>query len=281
MKVNSKAQQVIPIVLTFLTFLALWGILYLLIFALNLLPTKEKIIFTLHKRDILLGLTIYLKTSIDFAIFIGNLMHSNPGWKKRIAIELGTAIGNATGTFLILILWTFFKEVPILMTLMILIASFVLIRMAEESFEEFLKYKNFTQIHSSISILQKQLNLINKFSGKFLKPIIPNLSITNIKVLSFVNLAIFSITIPFILGLDDFAGYIPLFSVINIYGFTIGVFFGHMILNIGLFLSPQKTIILVRHPIILLIGGIAFVGIAFWGFWEVFKILQLLVLNLL
>jgi len=164
---------------------------------------------------------------------------------------------------------------------MILIASFVLIRMAEESFEEFLKYKNFTQIHSSISILQKQLNLINKFSGKFLKPIIPNLSITNIKVLSFVNLAIFSITIPFILGLDDFAGYIPLFSVINIYGFTIGVFFGHMILNIGLFLSPQKTIILVRHPIILLIGGIAFVGIAFWGFWEVFKILQLLVLNLL
>jgi len=281
MKVNSKAQQVIPIVLTFLTFLALWGILYLLIFALNLLPTKEKIIFTLHKRDIFLGLTIYLKTSIDFAIFIGNLMHSNPGWKKRIAIELGTAIGNATGTFLILILWTFFKEVPILMTLMILIASFVLIRMAEESFEEFLKYKNFTQIHSSISILQKQLNLINKFSGKFLKPIIPNLSITNIKVLSFVNLAIFSITIPFILGLDDFAGYIPLFSVINIYGFTIGVFFGHMILNIGLFLSPQKTIILVRHPIILLIGGIAFVGIAFWGFWEVFKILQLLVLNLL
>ncbi|MCL5113818.1 MAG: hypothetical protein M1372_01450 [Patescibacteria group bacterium] len=275
MKIGRKLQQVIPILLTFITFLSLWGILYLLILALNLLPAKMKIILILRKRDILIGLAIYLKTSVDFAIFIGNLMHSNPGWKKRIAIELGTALGNGLGTLLVLIIWTFFKEIPVLMALMITAASLILLRMAQESLEEFLKYENFAKVHSSISLLQKQLNFINSLSGKLLKPLIPNLSIINAKMLSFANLAMFSITIPFILGLDDFAGYIPLFSIVNVYGFAVGVFLGHMLLNLGLFLSPGKTTAVVRHPIVLILGGLAFVGISLWGFWEVIKILQL------
>lgn len=275
MGTSKKLQQVIPILLTFITFLSLGGILYLLILTLNLLPAKTKILLVLRKRDILIGLAIYLKTSVDFAIFIGNLMHSNPGWKKRIAIELGTALGNGLGTLLVLIIWAFFKEIPALMVLMITAASLILLKMAQESLEEFLKYENFTKIHSSISLLQKQLNFINSLSGKLLKPLIPNLSITNAKMLSFANLAMFSITIPFILGLDDFAGYIPLFSIVNVYGFAVGVFLGHMLLNLGLFISPGKTTAVVRHPIVLFLGGLAFVGISLWGFWEVIKILQL------
>ena len=34
--------------------------------------------------DILIGLTIYLKTSIDFAVYIGRLMAKYPGWKNRV-----------------------------------------------------------------------------------------------------------------------------------------------------------------------------------------------------
>src|SRR3989344_6737362 len=95
-------KQALPIILTIITFFGLVGILYLFIVALNLFPHSEPILLALRKRDILVGLTIYLKNSVDFALFIGNLMASNPGWKNRIAIELGTALGNAFGTFVVL-----------------------------------------------------------------------------------------------------------------------------------------------------------------------------------
>ncbi len=108
-------EQLFPIFLTILTFLGLSTILYGLLLVLNSLNLSTPIILDFRKREVLIGIAIYLKTAIDFAIFIGNLMHSNPGWKKRIAIELGTAVGNGAGTFLILIVWTIFKEVPILM----------------------------------------------------------------------------------------------------------------------------------------------------------------------
>jgi cadmium resistance protein CadD (predicted permease) len=73
--------------------------------------------------DVLVGITIYLKTSIDFAIFIGRLMQKYQGWKNRIMIEIGTALGNITGTLVILVLWDIFREVKFLMAIMIVIAA--------------------------------------------------------------------------------------------------------------------------------------------------------------
>lgn len=267
-------EQFIPLILTVLTFFGVSFAVFLFIIFLNLFPTSEKIVLQLRPADILVGLTIYLKTSIDFAIFIGNLMKSNPGWKKRIGIEIGTALGNALGTILILAVWTFFKEVPLLMVVMIIIASLVLLRMAEESIGEFLETRTpHTRIHHLTSLLHSQLGLVNKIFKPILGRLIPNASITNMKSLSFLNLAVFSFTIPFILGLDDFAGYIPLFSIINVFGFSVGIFLGHMILNLGLFVAPSKTVKLVKLPIILLIGGVAFIGIGAWGFYEAIHIL--------
>jgi hypothetical protein len=80
-------------------------------------------------------------------------------------------------------------------------------------------------------------------------------------------------TVPFILGLDDFAGYVPLFNIVNVYGFAIGVFLGHMILNIFLFISPQHTIKIVKNAYISFTGSIVFIGLAVWGLVEVFKII--------
>lgn len=271
---NLLKEQGIPLSLTVLTFITLCFILYGFIFLLNLLPTTEKIEPILRKRDILIGLTIYLKTSIDFAIFMGNLMKSNPGWKKRITIELGTGVGHATGTLIILLIWNFLREVPILMAIMIFLASLVLLRMAEESIKEFLQTQtNRKHIHRVTSFLHAQLIFVNKLFKPLLGKLIPNASITNIKTLSFFNLFIFALTVPFILGLDDFAGYIPIFSIINVFGFAVGVFLGHMILNLGLFLSPKTTIKLVKTPLILIVGGAAFIGIALWGFYEVIHLL--------
>ncbi len=267
-------EQLIPVLLTIITFLGLSTGLYALLLTLNNLPIKEEIILDFRKRDVLIGMAIYLKTAIDFAIFIGNLMHTNPGWKKRVAIEFGTAVGNAAGTFLVLILWVLFKEVPILMMVMVFLASIILLRMAHESLEEFLKQKKsfLIDIKMPVYLLQSQLNFVNKLFRPILKYFVPHLNLTKAKKLSFTNLIVFSFTVPFILGLDDFAGYIPLFSVINLFGFALGVMLGHMILNVGLFIWPTLTVKVVRHPFVLVIGGVAFIILALWGFYEVGKL---------
>jgi hypothetical protein len=84
-----------------------------------------------------------------------------------------------------------------------------------------------------------------------------------------------SFTVPFILGLDDFAGYVPLFSIVNVFGFSIGAMLAHMVLNISLYISPNRTIAAVKNPVLSLLGSIAFVGLAVWGFIEAFGLLFL------
>ena len=185
-------RQIIPIILTIFTFLGLATLLYGLLLLLDSLHLSIPLILDFRKREVLLGIVIYLKTAIDFAIFIGNLMHTNPGWRKRIAIELGTAVGNAAGTFLILTLWTLFKELPLLMIVMIFIASVILLRMAEESLEEFLKQrKSFIKIRMPVSMLQEQLNLVNKVFRPILRFFVPNLNLTKTKLYSHLQFRLF------------------------------------------------------------------------------------------
>jgi len=201
---------------------------------------------------------------------MGNLMSANPGWKKRIAIEFGTALGNALGTFFVLSIWFFFKEAPLLMVLMILLAALVLFEMAHEGFEEIAQKKPYFK-----KFLQTPIRLIHIVTFPFqplLKRILPEKGIHATK-LSLTALFFFSLSIPFVLGLDDFAGYIPLFSIVNVMSFIIGVFFAHMLLNIGLFASPKITIQVTRHPLIIVLGSIAFIGIGTWGVIEAIGIL--------
>jgi hypothetical protein len=273
---ESTSEQIIPLIATVITALLLIGLVYLEIVTLNSF-TKTDILTKVHIGDVLVGLTIYLKTSVDFAIFIGNLMSSYPGWKNRIAIEIGTASGNTLGTMIILAIWNFFKEVKILLAGMILIAALVLLRLAEESLEHISDQDAGSKVRlkRTASILKTLLEPINKFFHGGLKFIIPNLSMKPRANLSIYGLLAVSFTVPFILGLDDFAGYVPVFNIVNVFGFSIGVIVGHMILNVFLFLSPKNTIKAVKNPIVSIIGSLAFIGLALWGFYEVYNILFL------
>lgn len=273
---NQTKNQLIPLVLTVVTAGVLIALVYLEVLALNKIVPEN-----IHKKvqisDVLVGLTIYLKTSVDFAIFIGILMAGYRGVKNRIAIEIGTAAGNALGTILILAVWDFFKEVKPLLAIMIFVAALVLLKLAEESLEHIKDEEKGAQIR--LKKLSGQittvLSPINKFFHRGLKYIIPNLSMKPKKNLSFWGLIGLSFTIPFILGLDDFAGYVPVFNVVNVLGFSIGVILGHMVLNVFLFLSPKTTIKTVKNPVVSVLGSIAFIGLALWGFYEVYKILFL------
>ena len=156
------------------------------------------------------------------------------------------------------------------MIIMIILAALVLFELAEEGFEEVMKKK-----HTYNKVLRLPLSILHTFNSMF-KPLIskvlPEKGISATK-LSFSSLFFFSLTIPFILGLDDFAGYIPLFTIINVFSFIIGVFLAHTLLNIGLFTSPHLTMRITKNPMVVIIGSIAFVGIGLWGIIEASEIL--------
>ncbi|MBI5229730.1 MAG: hypothetical protein HY981_00260 [Candidatus Magasanikbacteria bacterium] len=260
--------------LTVAVCVGLIGLLWVEIHALNVV-TSSDIVLKVFWIDVVIGLTIYLKTSIDFVIYIGNLMSKNSGWKSRVAIEIGTALGNSAGTMAILLVWTFFKEIRWLLALMITLAALVLFKLAEGGLEhakvEDALYPRWFK--KMVSVFERILDRVNFFIAPVLKYILPDLRMKDGEPLRFWPLFALSFTIPFILGLDDFAGYVPLFSIINVFGFAIGVFSGHMILNIFLYISPSRTIRAVKNPVISFLGSVAFVGLGVWGLVEVARLI--------
>ena len=265
---NSKAlQQIVPLVLTVVILAVLTVILYAFIFLIDAFHFGENIVLIARPVDVMVGLTIYLKTSIDFAIFMGRLMSANPGWKNRIALEIGTALGNALGTLVVIAIWIIFKEVELLLALMVFLAALVLFELAHGGLEHFASWEGGTTFKRyTYLFLHHSLDIILKFIDPVLRRIMPDLSakMQGKASLNWKQLFMFSMSIPFILGLDDFAGYVPLFSVINVYGFAIGVFLGHTILNIALFISPSRTIVAVKNEYVSFLGTLAFIGLALY-----------------
>lgn len=274
MKESFLKSQVIPILLTVVVCAFLIIILWLEVIALNKFTVND-ILLKINWIDILIGLTIYLKTSVDFAIYIGNLMSENNSWKSRVAIEIGTALGNAVGTMAILLVWAFFKEVRWLLAIMIMLAAFVLFKLAEDGLEhaELGDARYPLWFKRTVDVFERVLGRLNQFIAPILKHILPGLRMRGCGVLRFWPLFLLSFTVPFILGLDDFAGYVPLFNVVNVFGFAIGVFGGHMLLNMLLYISPRRTTAVVKNPVISFLGSVVFVGLGVWGLVEVARLI--------
>ena len=273
-------SQGLPLVLTAGIFAVLSALLFGEMRLLNYL-TGSNVVLRVRWVDMVIGVTVYLKTAIDFAMYIGTLMAKHTTWKDRVAIELGSAIGNALGTMAVVVIWALFRQVPWLMFAMIVVAGLVLLRLAEESLEHTVPSDGEAETLAGRigAVLSRYLAMVNNAIAPFVRFIVPSLSMPDAAneranhTTRWWSLFALAFTIPFVLGLDDFAGYVSLFSVVNIFGFGIGVFFGHMILNIALYLSPRHTIAAVKHRWVALVGSAAFIVIAVWGFWEAAKIL--------
>ena len=269
-------SQFVPLSLTLVVLAAFLALLHAAITIFNLIPTSEKIFLEIRWYDVLVGGTIYLKTSIDFAIFIGRMMAANPGWRNRVAIEIGTAAGNAIGTIAIIGLWVVLKDIDISLALMVMIASLVLFELAHGSLEHFAGWEAAGGMKKFAFLgLHRVLDTVRRLIDPILSRIMPDLGMAmrGSAGLPWVTLLGFSASVPFILGLDDFAGYVPLFNVVNVYGFAIGVIASHTILNIALFLSPQKTIIAVKNEWVSFLGTVAFIGLGIYGLVEAGKII--------
>ena len=268
-------SQFVPVALTGVVMAGFLALLHGAILIFNLIPSSEKIYLEIHGVDILVGATIYLKTSIDFAIFIGRMMAANPGWRNRIALEIGTAAGNTVGTIAIIGLWVTLKNVDLLLALMVFIASLVLFELAHGSLEHFANWQGQGGIRSVLFYLMHGLlDRVKKIIDPLLRRVMPDLgsAMKGKASLPWPQLLMFSASVPFILGLDDFAGYVPLFSVVNVYGFAIGVIASHTLLNIALFLSPKKTIVVVKNEVVSFFGALAFIGLGVYGLIETVRI---------
>jgi hypothetical protein len=279
-KLSNLSQNVICIIFAIVIFIAL-SFLYLAeINGLNMLSGvtgTEKILTEIKLQDVLVGGGIYLKTAVDFAILIGLLMVKYPGFKNRIAIESGTALGNALGTAAVLAIWFFFKEIKWLLALMVFVAALVLFELAKGGIEHIEEAEHEGQkvpawVKSVAKFIDIFLTKIMAVISPVLSKILPSLKFDETKKLTFWGLIGTSFTIPFILGLDDFAGYVPLFNVVNVFGFGIGVFLGHTILNILLFINPEFTMKAVKNPVVSLLGTVAFIALAIYGLYEVYNI---------
>ncbi len=273
---NPRLQQTVPIILSVIILSILIAALYVLIGTLNNF-TAEKLSTQILLIDVLVGITIYLKTAIDFGIFMGRLMESNPGWKNRIAIEAGTALGNFLGTAAILTIWVFAKDITFLLAFMIFLASLVLLELAQAGVVHFSQWKTKGRVYKTMhDIVAVPLGSTTKVIGPLLSPLIPNMEqrLKGVAFTTWRGLLYFSFTVPFILGLDDFAGYVPLFNVIRIFSFAVGVLAAHTILNIALFANPALTTRAVKNPWVSWIGTIAFIAIAIFGFVEIFHIFE-------
>lgn len=269
-------QQTIPLLLTLVVFGVLVAALHAAIVLFNTLPVSERVVLHVRWYDVVVGATIYLKTAIDFAIFMGRLMAANPGWRARIAIEIGTAAGNAVGTVAIIGLWVLFKDIHLLLALMVFIASLVLFELAHGSLPHFASWRYAKNVKKGLyKALEWLLNGVTHLTDPILSRIMPDIgtAMRGGKNLPWWGLLGFSMSVPFILGLDDFAGYVPLFNIVNVYGFSIGVIGAHTLLNIALFLSPRRTITAVKNEWISFVGTLAFIGLALYGIWETARII--------
>ncbi|HKR81542.1 MAG TPA: hypothetical protein VJR27_00910 [Candidatus Saccharimonadales bacterium] len=262
-------EQSIALGCTIATCLVLIGLVWLEITGLNHI-ISEKISLAVRPMDILIGATIYLKTAIDFAIFIARLMAKNPGLRGRIGIEVGTALGNGVGTMAILLVWAFFREVNWLLALMVFVAALVLLRLAQDTLVHVGEQDS--KLEKLTGRFERLLGMFNKITEPLLSRIVPSQSLHVVRKKTFGALLMLAFTVPFILGLDDFAGYVPVFSLVNVFGFVIGVLVGHMLLNISLYISPRRTIKAVKNPVIALVGSAAFIVLAAWGMFESFKL---------
>ena len=262
-----KENQIVPIVVSLGGAIVFVGLTFLTILLLNSVDgINNKINLEISFIQIFLGMFIYLKTAVDYAIFVGMMMEKNAGMYKRIAMNAGTSVGCYIGVSLILVLWYFFKEINWLMFILLIISGAVLLSLGDASQEHFGKINK---------MLKRPIELFFNFVRPVVKALTFFMPEGNFKPkkMRVWQLFLFSGLLPFLLGADDLAGYMALMNPINVFSLLIGIYFADAIIDILLFCNRNLTIKIVKNKWIIYIGTIFFIVLAFISFYGAIKII--------
>jgi len=204
--------------------------------------------------QVALGVFIYLKTAVDYALFVGSLMEFNAGIPRRIAMNAGTSIGCFVGVTFIAVLWSFFREIRWLMAILLVVAGMILFKLGDGS------RQHFEDVHPW---LKKPLHVF----FDMMRPIVrvftffmPNTELSA-GALSVGKLFVLSMIIPFALGADDLAGYMVLLSATNIFSLLIGIYLGDAIIDAALFMNQELTVKIVKNRWVSYLGALFFIGL--------------------
>ena len=259
-------NNIIPVSISLALFAAFSILTYFILLSLNTLNLiTEKLSTTVVWEQVIIGMLIYFKTAVDYAIFVGLLMDQNVGTKKRIAMNVGTSIGAFIGVTMILVLWALFKEIDWLMFILLIIAGCILLSLGDASQEHFKK-------------LRMELRIPLEMFFNLIRPVVSIFTFfmpegdMKARKLGIKKLFILSAIVPFALGADDLAGYMSLLNAFNVFSILIGIYLADCIIDIALFANRELTIKIVKNQWVSYAGAIAFIILGVLSLVHAFKI---------
>lgn len=227
--------------------------------------SAQKILIHLRPVDFFVGFFLYFVTAIDYALIVGRMQVNNPGSFPRVIMNVGTCLGCFVGVSMVLFLWGFAKEIPLLIIVLLVFAGSVMVKLAYEGKEYFENAKSIPAFirKFTVTILTALHAVTTMFTFW-----IPELGSPKVVRMTATNLAKWSFFLPFIIGTDDLVGYMGAMTIYNVFSLLCGIYLADIIIDILIFLSPSFTKKLVENAYLSLIAAIAFLYLAYKSYSE-------------
>jgi len=264
-------NQLVPIVVCLILFVAFMGLSYFFIQNLINPFSAEKIRVELHLVDTMVGFFLYFVTAVDYALIVGRMQITNPGSKARFVMNVCTCVGCFLGVSLVLFLWGFAKEIPWLIIPILIFAGSVMVKLAFEGIEYFEHSKEIPTIVRST--LANILRIAHNFTTIFTFWI-PELGSPKVKRMQLRDLAKWSLFLPFIIGLDDLVGYMGAMTIFNVFSLLFGIFLADILIDILIFVSPSLTKKMVENAFLSVMAALAFIYLSYKSYSEAFLLMH-------
>jgi hypothetical protein len=264
-------NQSFPVVVCVTLFaLFIWGSLFFIHDLINPF-SAEKILIEFHLKDFLVGFFLYFVTAVDYALIIGRMQVVNKGLQARFTMNVFTCVGCFVGVSLVLFLWGFAKEVNWLIIPLLIFAGCVMVKLGYEGLEYFEDAKS----------IFKPIRVITTRTVTFLHTVtqgltfwIPELGSPAVQKMSLGKLAMWSFLLPFIIGLDDFVGYMGAMTIYNVFSLLVGIYLADIVIDILIFISPSFTKKMVESAVLSLLATYAFMYLMYKSFWEAWLVIE-------
>lgn len=229
--------------------------------------SSNKIHIVFYPTDFFVGFLLYFVTAIDYALIIGRMQTANPGNKARLIMNVFTCLGCFVGVTLILFLWGFAKEVSLIILPLLIFAGAVMVKLAYEGRSY---YQQSPKINNIVKNLTTATLNVLYYPTRVFSFWLPELGSPNVQKMTIAHLAKWSFLLPFIIGLDDFIGYMGAMTLYNTFSLIAGIYFADIVIDILIFFSPKFTSKMVESPYLSLFASYAFLYLAYKSFSEAY-----------